>query len=98
MNRDLEPAGLKQPRGGETHRSATDDRDRPGASAFHNPIDGQTGRPPRQGDATAAVPVVVHEELVAERLRLDAEPRRAKRPKTDDGADDALRKTRTRAN
>ena len=74
MNRDLESAGLKQARGGEADRSTTDDRDWAAASAFHDPVDGKAGSPPRQRHATAAVPVVVHDERVAERLRLDAEP------------------------
>ena len=73
---DWETRLLHQPRGGQAHHPRADHRDRsfvPGEAK----ADRQPRGPPAERDARAAVPIIVDQRLLAERLAAHDEPRGA---------------------
>jgi len=89
VDRDLEPAALELPGAREADRPATDDGRLPRGMLRGELRRHQAGAP-RQRHARAAVPVVVHEQLVAELLRLQDKASVAMRPQADGRADHAI--------
>ncbi len=89
VERDREARLLDQPRGGQAHHAGADHRDR-AAMARQAELDREPRRAPGQGDARAAMAVIVDEALVAQRLGADDEARGAIGAQAGEGADDAL--------
>ena len=89
VDRDVEAAALELPRAREADRSAADHRRLPRLMLGRELRRHQPGAP-RQRHAGAAVPVVVHEQLVVELVRLQHEAGVAMRPQADGRADDAI--------
>ena len=83
---DREAGLLHEPRGGETHDAGAEHRDR-ALMALQAELDGELRRSPGEGDAGAAMAVIVDQPLVAQRLGADDEAGGAIGAQARDGAD-----------
>ena len=89
VDRDVEAAPLELPRAREPDRSAADDRRLPRLMLGRELRRHQPGAPGER-HAGAAVPVVVHEQLVVQLVRLEDEAGIAMRPQADGRPDDPV--------
>ena len=89
VDRDVEAASLELPRAGQPDRSAADHRRLP-RLVLGGELRRHQARAPRQRHPGAAVPVVVHQQLVVELVGLEHEAGVAMRAQPDRGADDAV--------